>query len=84
MTSHASPKTDEEPALVSRLSQPPSDSPDERISGLYHTRSVSASPVTRSPTPPSDGENNNLALASDDISQRSPDAAEEQGQSVAS
>src|ERR1700733_8663765 len=49
------------PAPVSRLSQPSSDTPDERISRLYHTRSASASPCP--PAPPNDG-GNNLALAS--------------------
>jgi len=74
---------EEDLALALRLSQLSSDTSDEHISGLYHTRSASASPATRSSTPPSIGENNNLALASR-ISQRSPNTTDEQGQSVAS
>jgi len=77
--SHASPKTDEEPALVSRLSQPSSNTPDEHILPLHHAQSASSSPVTRPSTPLGDVSNNNLARASR-ISQ-SPDATEEQGQS---
>jgi hypothetical protein len=82
MASHASPETDEDPALVSRLSQPFSDTPDKRTPRPYHAQSASASSATRPSTPPSDKEMN-LTLASG-ISQRSSGAAEEQGQSVAS
>jgi len=85
MASHASAKTDEEPALISRTLQPSSDTPDdsdEQIPQLYHTRSASASasasPATHPSSAAGDGENN-LALASQ-ASPQSPGTTEEQGQ----
>ena len=83
MASHTSSNTDEDDlALALRLLQLSSDAFDENIAHHHHTRSASASPATFPSTPRSD-EENNLALTSR-ISQRSPDAAEEQGQWIAS
>jgi len=79
----ASHNDEEDLALALRCSQLSSDASDEHISRLHRSRSASASPATRPSTTPGDRVNNNLALASR-ISQQSPDATEEQGQSVAS